>query len=229
MTLARARAARSHARVKDSKPSLLRLILWPTIVTLLVNVARLVVEQQKAGTTQSGGAGYWLGITWLVFLFGGWFGWQLRRQGSAPTLRPAWAWSLVALLVIAGTVVWQFSSIDRTDSRPEALPPVRTAVLTIIAVAVPLALLQFAVWRRLAVAMLLYGVIARATVVGLTWLAKYQGWDTHYTKFGPGGIQVDMEATMVSATIAQFGFWVAFTIVGGVLAGSIVGGRKQDA
>lgn len=212
--------------MKDSQPSILRLILWPTIATLLVNVARLVVEVQGAGTTASGGAGHWLGIVWLVFVFGGWFGWHLRRAGSAPTLRPAWIWALVALLAIAGTAVWQFSQIDRTDSSAEAMPPLRSAVLTIVAVAIPMALLQFAVWRRLALALLVYGCLARATVVGLTWLAKSNGWDTHYQKFGPGGIQVDMAATMVSATIAQLGFWVSFTIVGGVLAGAIVGGRR---
>jgi hypothetical protein len=213
--------------VKDSQPSLLRLILWPTIVTFLVNVARLVVEQQKAGTTASGGAGYWLGITWLPLVFGGWFGWQLRRQGSPPTLRPAWVWSLIALLAVAGVAVWQFSQIDRTDSSPSAMPPLRAAVLTIVAVAIPLALLQFAVWRRLALTLLLYGLVARATVVVLTWVAKSNEWDTHYTKFGPGGIQVDMADTMVSATIAQLGFWVPFTIVAGTLAGAIVGGRRR--
>jgi hypothetical protein len=215
--------------VKDSPPSILRLILWPTLVTLLVNAARLVAEQQGWSTTVSGGAGFWLGITWLAFVFGGWFGWRLRRAGSTPTLRPAWVWSLVALLAIAGTAVWQFSQIDLKNSSPDAMPPLRSAVLTIVAVAIPMALLQFVVWRRLAAAMLLYGLVARATVVGLTWLAKSNGWDTHYTKFGPGGIQVDMNATMVSATIAQFGFWVSFTIVGGVLAGAIVAGRRAAA
>jgi len=213
--------------VKDSKPSILRLILWPTIVTLLVNVARLIVQQQEAGTTASGGAGYWLGITWLALLFGGWFGWQLARAGSRPTLRPAWAWSLVALLVVIGTVFWQFSQIDRTDSRPEAMPPLRSAVLLIVSVAIPMAVLQFIVWRRLALTLLLYGLVARATVVGLTWLAKHNGWDTHYTKFGPGGIEVDMAGTMTSAVIAQFGFWVPFTIVAGTLVGAIVGGRRR--
>ncbi len=213
--------------MKDSQPSILRLILWPTIVTLLVNVARLVVEQQGAGTTASGGAGFWLGITWLVFVFGGWFGWQLGHSGSTPTLRPAWVWALLALLAIVGTAGWRFSQIDMKDSTAAAMPPLRTAVLVIVGVAVPMALLQFVVWRRLAVTLLLYGVIARATVVAFTWLAKYQDWDTHYTKFGPGGIQVAMEGTMTSATIAQFGFWVPFTIVAGTLVGAIVGGRRR--
>lgn len=32
---------------------------------------------------------------------------------------------------------------------------------------------------------------------------------------------------MTSATIAQFGFWVPFTIVAGTLVGAIVGGRRR--
>jgi len=213
--------------VNDSPPSILRLILWPTLVTLLVNVARLVAEWQGWATAVSGGAGFWLGITWLVFVFGGWFGWQLGRAGSTPTLRPAWVWALLAFLAIAGTAVWRFSQIDRTDSSPAAMPPLRTAVLIIVSVAIPMAVLQFVVWRRLAVTLLVYGFVARATVVAFTWLAKHNGWDTHYTKFGPGGIQVDMEGTLSSAVIAQFGFWVPFTIVAGTLAGAVVGGRRR--
>jgi hypothetical protein len=32
---------------------------------------------------------------------------------------------------------------------------------------------------------------------------------------------------MTSATTAQFGFWVPFTIVAGSLAGCLVGGRRR--
>lgn len=214
--------------VKDSPPSILRLILWPSVVTLLVNIARLVSEVQGFGTTQSGGGGFWLGIGWLVFVFGGWFGWRLHRAGSAPNLSRAWLWALAGLLAIVGTVVWQFRHIDLQDGSEAAMLPLRSAVLTIVAVAVPAALVQFVVWRRLATALLLYALIARGTVVAFTWLAKHQGWDTHYQKFGPAGIQVDMERTLTSATIAQFGVWVPFTIVAGTLVGCLVGGRRRS-
>ena len=55
----------------------------------------------------------------------------------------------------------------------------------------------------------------------LTWLAKHEGWDTHYTKFGPAGIERDLPGTLVSASIAQFGFWIPLTILGGTLAGTL--------
>lgn len=73
---------------------LLRLIFWPSLVTLLVSIARLVAEVQGWTTTMSGGSGALLGITWLVFVFGGWFGWRFGRAGSAPRVRRAWLWSL---------------------------------------------------------------------------------------------------------------------------------------
>ena len=60
-----------------------------------------------------------------------------------------------------------------------------------------------------------------ATVVVITYSAKVQDWDTHYTKFGPAGIERDLGETMFAASVAQMGFWVAFSVIGGVLAGAI--------
>jgi hypothetical protein len=213
----------------DTTPSLLRLLLWPTVLTLLVNVARLVVQLQGWTTTQSGGGGAWLGITWLGILCGAWFGWRLARAGSTARLQPAWPWPLLSFLAIVGAVLWGFSGIDRGDSSEAAFPALRSAVLTGVAVAVAGALVQFFVWSRLALVLLLYALFARFTVVFLTWLAKDRGWDTHYTKFGPGGIQRDMAGTIESAVTAQIGFWVPFTIVSGMFAGCIVAGRQRGA
>jgi len=74
--------------------------------------------------------------------------------------------------------------------------------------------------------MLCYGVPARLLVVGFTWLAKDSGWTTHYTKFGPSGIERDVSDTMLSAAKAQGGFWVPWTVIAGVLAGSFLAKRR---
>lgn len=214
--------------MSDTKaPSVFRLILWPSILTLLVNVGRLIGQRQGWISTQSGGGGELLGIVWLPFVFGPWFAWRLRRQGSHPRVARSWLWPLLALLAVVGVAMWQFSGIDRTDGSQEARQPLRAAVLTIVAVAVPMALLQFAVWSRLVATLFAYAFLARLTVVAITWYAKSEQWDSHYVKFGPAGIQADMAGTIQSASIAQLGFWVPFTVLTGTLLGCVFFGRRK--
>lgn len=208
---------------------MLRLLLWPSLVTLALTVARLVAEVNRLVGSHSGGAGVLLGITWCVFLFGGWFGFRLARAGAGPRVRRAWLFALLALLaiVLAGFLFFRpLLAADRSDATFALL---RTAVLVLAGTALAGAAVLFAVWPALAWLLLLYALPARATVVAATMLAKHLGWDTHYTKFGPPGIEVDAAGTLVSASLAQFGFWVPFTVVGGVLAGSLVAGRQGRA
>ncbi len=209
--------------MSDAKKTTLQLILWPSILTLLVNVGRVVGQKQGWITTASGGGFAWFGITWLGFLFGAWFAYRLRRSGSTP--RRAFWWPLLSLLAVLGVAVWQFSGIDRADTSEAAMEPLRNAVLSVTAIALAMALVQFAVWPRLAWTLLAYAVPARLTVLALTWLAKSQGWDSHYTKFGPAGIEREMAETMQSAAVAQLGFWVPLTIIVGTLVGCLLAGR----
>jgi hypothetical protein len=203
-------------------PTIARLILWPSALTLLLSLARLVGEVQGWLPPTSGGALHPLGITWCIFVFGAWFGWRLQRAGAGPRVRRPWLWALLAFLALAGVVAWQFRPFVGTAADPTIFPQLRRAVIVIVSVAVPLGAAMFVLWPRLAWTMLLYGLGARATVVVLTIVAKQQGWTTHYTKFGPGGIERDMTDTLVSAAFAQLGGWVPITILGGVLAGSLV-------
>ena len=101
-----------------------------------------------------------------------------------------------------------------------------TAVLRLACCTTVLAALAFAVWPRLAATLLVYGLPARATVVALTWVAKTNGWDTHHVKFGPQAFEYDLEGTVVSASLAQFGVWVPLTIVFGTFAGSWFARRR---
>jgi hypothetical protein len=206
--------------VGDSKPSVLGLVVLPTIVTLCVNAARAYAEFHGDVTRQTGGGGALLGIVWLPLLFGAWFAFRLGGAGSLPRLRPGWPWVLVSLLLLVGTVASQIVGIDRADKSDAAFASLRVSVLTIVGVALPIAAFQFVIWRRLALTLLVYALVARGMVLFLTWLAKSNGWDTHYTKFGPAGLETDMAGTMVSASIAQLGFWVPFTMLTGMLTGT---------
>jgi hypothetical protein len=57
----------------------------------------------------------------------------------------------------------------------------------------------------------------------LTAVAKQMELDTHYTKFGTAGDEFDLATTLTTASIAQFGFWVPFSVVCGFATGSFFG------
>ena len=200
---------------------LLRLILVPAVLTLIVSVLRVWLEVQGVIGSRSGGGLAWLGISWLPFLFGGWFGLRLRRSGSRPLLPWAPLFALVALAAIVVTIGMQFGAVDRSDQSEAAYAALRGRVNIIVLVGTCAAAFCFLVWPKLATTMLLYAIPARVTVLAITWLARQQGWDTHYTKFGPAGIERDMGETVYAATVAQMGFWVGYTVVAGTLVGSI--------
>ena len=208
----------------DHRPSLLRLILVPTILTALISVARLGLEVAGTIPPTSGGALHPLGITWLALVFGAWFGWRLRRADSSPRLRPAWLWMLLGFAAVAGTVVWQFSGIDRTDTSPEATARLEAAIGPIVMVSAAAGVWAFVVWTRLALTLLLYAIPARLTVVALTAMAHQAGWETHYTKFGPAGLEYEFAEAMQRAAGAQLVFWPLFTIVAGGFCGAVAAG-----
>ncbi|MHC5066866.1 MAG: hypothetical protein ACYTG5_23165 [Planctomycetota bacterium] len=208
--------------------AILNLILWPSIITLMVSLLRLYLQVQGSMSSQSGGGLALLGITWLVFLFGSWFGWCLFKQASQPSLRRGALWALLPMIALVCAVMLGFGNIDQADQSDAAYASLRATVVVIVIVAVLAAGFCFVIWPRLAFAMLLYAIPARLTVLAITYLAKQQDWDTHYTKFGPAGIERDLGETMYAASVAQMGFWVCFTVVGGVLAGTITTPGKSS-
>ena len=202
--------------------STLRLLLWPSLLTLAISLVRVASEVQGWLSTASGGRGLPLGITWCIFVFGGWFGHRLARAGAGPRVTRAWLWASLATVAAVGTVAYGFRPPLGADRDEATFALVREAVVRAVVVAALAGSAMFVVWPRLAGTLLLYGLGARLTVLAITWLAKHQGWDTHYTKFGPPGIEREaMADTMWSAAIAQLGFWVPFTVVGGTLAGAL--------
>lgn len=211
----------------DTPPSIFRLILWPSVLTLGVSIVRLVGEVQGWITNASGGGGTLLGITWLIFVFGAWFGFRLSRTGSEPKRRPAPVWTLVPVLAVIGTFFFRMRGVDLQDTSPAAEASLRETLRLAAMVAGGGALLGFVVWPRLALALLVYGLIARTGVMVITWLAKASGWNTHYTKLGPAGIEKDMAETLASTGFAQFGFWVPVTVVFGMLLGSLFSRRSK--
>src|SRR5678810_625763 len=92
--------------------STFRLILWPSLITLAISVARTVAEVQGWLTNVSGGRLVPLGITWCIFVFGAWFGRSLSRAGSPPRVSSAWLWALLALAGGIGAAMWGFRTMQ---------------------------------------------------------------------------------------------------------------------
>lgn len=208
-------------------PTTLRLILLPTILTLGITIARVVGELQGWVDTISGGIGVLLGISWLIPVVGAWFGWRLAKAGHLPRVQRAFWPMLLFALAIVGTAAWRFAPLDPKGTTEADLAALRLGVQWLAAVTSGAAVLTFLVWGRLAWTLLCYGLIARATVVGITWLAKTENWDTHYTKLGPAGIERPLADTMAATTLAQFGVWTSLTVVGGTLIGSLFARRSS--
>lgn len=204
-----------------------RPLLLAFLLTLAISLLRLWGEVAGWATNASGGRFLPLGITWLVFVCGAWFGRRLADDGHPPRTRRAWLWSLLALLTMLGVAIRGFAPLAKAEPNDATFALLRAAVLRAISVAGIAGAAMFAVWPALARQLLVYGLLARGTVLAMTWLGKHMGWNTHYTKFGPMGIEREgIGETLFSAGIAQIGFWVPFTIVGGVLAGSLAVGRR---
>jgi len=214
----------------SAAPRTFRLILWPSVITLAITAVRLLGEVEGWINVDAGGAFALLGITWCVFVFGGWFGLHLARAGSVPRVTRAPLWLLLLALAIMAVAGWQFGGLDRKDTSDAAFELLREKGLIVCVCALVAMLVTFALWPRQAWTMLCYGVVARLGVLAATWLAKHQGWETHHVKFGPAQIQREsMADTMIGAAFPQLLFWVPFTVVMGTLTGSLFARRRPTA
>ena len=82
---------------------------------------------------------------------------------------------------------------------------------------------QWLAWPALARLTAAYGLLARIPVAVVMFLAMRGGWGTHYDYAGVEFVQ-RMELWprfLYLALVPQLVFWVAFTVVVGVLAGSL--------
>jgi hypothetical protein len=218
--------------MNDKPPSLWSLVLIPALLTLVVTVLRLVGQlngwnSTVFGTPAAGGSGAILGISWLIFLFGLWFGFKLRRTTGEPTsLGKAFGLALLAPVITgAGIAACRFAGlITMPDAEHPGEPSGTPFVLGCVAVGLIVSLVA---WRRVAVALLVYGVLARVPVIAVTWLAIDRGWDTHYTKLAPGFV-VKEDALFGMLAFPQVVFWIPGTVMLGTLMaciGAAVAGR----
>jgi hypothetical protein len=219
-----------------SNPGIWSLVAVPALFTLAVTVVRLIGELQgwdpTLFKTEAGGGGALIGITWLVLVFGLWFGWRVRRGGSSvPTGRAAGLY-LLGIAAMAGGVFGLKEAGLVTFPSGEAPGDLQGGVYLLGLMGIG-ALIALAAWPKLTATLMLYGVLARLPVVAVTWLDLQQGWTTHYGELPPGMAPKDTMETFLALSTPQLTLWpLVFTpLVGGLIgclgAGMAGSGRSE--
>jgi hypothetical protein len=191
------------------------LILVPSIVTLGVTLLRLAGELQNWSPTlfnkTAGGGGALVGISWLILVFGFYFGWRLTKAGDGPES----AGKVVGLaFVVALVVVGVSAAFGRISQNAFFLA---FTVGSIVGVVVT-ARLWPALWKTL----LAYAFAARIPVAIVMLLAILGNWGTHYDVAPPDFPEMaPVVRWLMIGLLPQMTLWIFMTVVGGLLFGGI--------
>jgi hypothetical protein len=208
------------------RPSVMRLVLVPALITLAVTGLRLTGELLHWSPTlfnrSAGGGGALVGIVWLVPIFGIYFALKLARAGEGPTGAGRTAgWAALGLAVNVAVAAVSFAVFP-------AVPVAQLALFTIGSwVAILIARRGWpALWRVL----LAYGFAARLPVLAIMFLSIFGDWDTHYTKprpdFPPMG---HWGLFFWTAVLPQMAIWIYVTVVLGLLFGALALAVRRPA
>jgi len=196
---------------------ILRLVLVPGLITLAVTVLRLVGELQRWSETWFNRSMGWsvVGITWLAPVFGVYFALKLAKTGAGPKSFPRTiGYSLLGVLIflcglfLPGLLGIQHGFYGRLIYG-----------WALFAVA---ALVTLPGWPELFKTLLAYGYCVRLPVAIIMFFAIRGSWGTHYDAVPP-----DLPALSLIPKYLWIGFfpqlilWVAFTILTGMLFGTI--------
>jgi hypothetical protein len=213
----------SH-NVSSSSLSISRLILVPALITLAVTLLRLAGEllhwSNFLFNRDAGGGGAVIGISWLAPVFGIYFAIKLCDAGEGPAsaVRSIVYSVLSLILMIVGGIV-AVSSLFSFPGKE----------LVGLALLIASVIFPFRVWSKLSKVLLAYALAARIPVAILMFFAIRGQWGTHYDVLPPGfppntGF---WETYIQIGLIPQLTIWIAFTIITGMIAGSITAAIKQ--
>lgn len=210
-----------------------RLILVPALITLGVTLLRLIGELMEWSPAlfnrEAGGGGALIGIVWLIFIFGFYFGYKLTKAGDRPEkMGRAFGLAVLALIVLpAAGLAAGAAGVDGTS---------QTMLIVFTAAAAVAGFVAFKAWPEMGRVLLAYALAARIPVVIVMLVAILGDWGTHYDV--PPTPDFPQMAPLAKwfwiGFLPQMGVWVAFTMVVGTLCGliasAIVGrGRTADA
>lgn len=214
-----------------------RLAFPPALISLAVTLLRLAGERlgwseawfsrATSGIVPESAVSWVVGITWLAVPFGGCFAWRLVRSGHS-LRRPVWALLFALTVCVALYVV---PPVALGLARRLVQPRFPHVLLLIWALGALAAAVAWAIWPMLARTLLVYGLLSRLAVVVVMFLAMSGEWGTHYDYVGmPSEFQMPFWPRFLwLAFFPQLVFWVAFTIVAGMLAGTAVAALRRSA
>ena len=199
-------------------PPVLRLVLWPSLLTLGVTLLRLVGELRgwspQYFSRLPGGGLSPLGITWLAPLVGLYFGWRLGRAGvRSPS--PALAFGLPFAALLAGPLLAALAG--RLLKTSWTANYVLWAVVSVVVTAA-----AFAAWPALGRLLLAYAYAARVPVAIVMAVAVRKSWGTHYDVPPPGfPAMPQLGRWLWTGLLPQLTIWVAWTVATGAIFGAL--------
>jgi len=209
--------------MEETKPlSITGLITIPALITLGITILRLVGELQHWPkpwfNNAAGGGGAVIGISWLPLIFGPYFAVKLARAGDGPSSAGksiGLAFAGLAVMVVAIVIM----GVVMKTNHP-SLAEIGYLVLWLAA------FISGIGWRSLGKCLLAYALAARIPVLVVMYLAMSanggQGWGTHYDAAPPNMQFPSFGARFLhTALFPQLGFWIAWTVVGGAIVGTI--------
>ena len=198
-----------------------RLILVPAVITLAVTLLRLVGELQNWSpalfSKQAGGGGSLVGISWLVLVFGAWFGWKLGKAGQGPG----------AVGRALGLAFLAFAILPALGFAANALgmgqQSMSTFALYVVGSIVGL-VVGLRAWPALGRTLLAYAFAARVPVVLVMLAAILGNWGTHYDVPPPGAPEMSgLWKWFLIGVVPQMSIWIWFTVAVGSLVGIVAG------
>jgi hypothetical protein len=207
-----------------TRPSTLKLILIPTLISIAMTLLRLCGELQhwseKWFSTDTGGitpsgVSWVVGITWLAFPFGVYFAWKLASAADdRPHLGKSITFAILGLVIALGGLRYLPPRMGL------GFPRILIVIWLIMVVA---ALIQFPGWPSLFKTLLAYGGASRAVVVVVMFFAMRGNWGTHYDYVGmPPQFQLGFwRGFFWLAFFPQLVFWVGFTVLIGSVGGLV--------
>jgi len=166
----------------------------------------------------AGGGGAVIGISWLPLIFGPYFALKLARAGDGPSgsgKAIGLAFAGLAVMVVGIVIMGVVMKMNHPG-----LAEIGYLVLWLAAFIAAIG------WRSLGKCLLAYGLAARIPVLVVMYLAMSanggQGWGTHYDAAPPNMQFPSLGARFLhTGVFPQLGFWIAWTVVGGAIVGTI--------